>query len=130
MSQDTEMNPLLASARTGGGLDPAVRAVESFQQDWRQHGDVRLEQFWIDHCRAEGIDPGDSVEALAELVKADLRHRFDCGQSPEAASYLERFPQLCQTDSRVLSLIYEEFCLKEEGGQAPAVEDFCKRYPR
>src|SRR5208282_5709961 len=41
-----------------------------------------------------------------------------------------QFPKLCQTDSRVLSLIYEEFCLREESGDAPDVESFCGRYPR
>jgi serine/threonine protein kinase len=124
------MNPLLASARMGSGLDLVERAVLSLEQEWRRHGEVRLEQFWPDRCRAEGIDPTDSMAILAELIKADLRLRFDGGQSPTVASYLEQFPKLCQTDSRVLSLIYEEFCLREESGDAPDVESFCGRYPR
>jgi len=123
------MNPLLASARMGG-VDPLECAVLSFEQEWRRHGDVRLEQYWPEQCRAQGIDPGDSVAILAELIKADLRLRFDNGQSPTVASYLEQFPKLCETDSRVLSLIYEEFCLREENGEAPDVESFCGRYPR
>ncbi len=124
------MNPLLASARMGSGVDLVERAVLSFEQEWRRHGEVRLEQYWPDQCRAQGIDPSDSMAILAELIKADLRLRFDNGQSPTVASYLEQFPELCQTDSRVLSLIYEEFCLREEGGDAPDVESFCGRYPR
>jgi len=124
------MNPLLASARMASGLDLVERAVQSFEQEWRRHGEVRLEQYWPDQCRAQGIDPSDSVAILAELIKADLRLRFDHGQSPTVASYLEQFPKLCQTDSRVLSLIYEEFCLREESGDAPDVESFCGRYPR
>ncbi|MGO9462863.1 MAG: serine/threonine protein kinase [Isosphaeraceae bacterium] len=124
------MNPLLASARLGSGVDLVERAVLSFEQEWRSHGEVRLEQYWPDQCRAQGIDPSDSMAILAELIKADLRLRFDNGQSPTVASYLEQFPKLCQTDSRVLSLIYEEFCLREEGGDAPDVESFCGRYPR
>ncbi len=124
------MNPLLASARIGSGVDLVERAVLFFEQEWRRHGEVRLEQYWRDQCRAQGIDPSDSMAILAELIKADLRLRFDNGQSPTVASYLAQFPELCRTDSRVLSLIYEEFCLREEGGDAPDVESFCGRYPR
>jgi serine/threonine protein kinase len=124
------MNPRLASTRTISGLDPVERAVFSFEQEWRERGEVRLDQYWPDRCRTEGIEPHDSMAILAELIKADLRLRYDDGQSPTVASYLEQFPELCQTDSRVVSLIYEEFCLMEEGGRVPDVESFCGRYPR
>ena len=43
--------------------------------------------------------------------------------------YLDRFPELRAADSRVLSLVYEEYCLNEECGKAPDVESFCNRYP-
>jgi serine/threonine protein kinase len=36
---------------------------------------------------------------------------------------------LREADSRVLSLIYEEFCLGEERGDGIDVESFCNRYP-
>src|SRR6516164_462616 len=124
------MNPRLASTRTISGLDPVERAVFSFEQEWRERGEVRLDQYWPDRCRTEGIEPHDSMAILAELIKADLRLRYDDGQSPTVASYLEQFPELCQTYSRVVSLIYEEFCLMEEGGRVPDVESFCGRYPR
>ena len=45
------------------------------------------------------------------------------------AEYLEQFPELRAADSRVLSLVYEEYCLNEERGTAPDVESFCNRYP-
>lgn len=124
------MNPLLASARYKSGLDPVERALLSFEEEWQERGEVRLEEFWPDRCRADAIGPGDSIVMLAELIKADLRARFEMGQRPTVASYLEQFPQLCQTDSRVVSLIYEEFCLMEEGGRAPDVASFCDRYSR
>ena len=53
----------------------------------------------------------DDIGLLAELVKADLRCRFAKGQTPAAADYLERFPELRAADSRVVSLVYEEYCL-------------------
>jgi serine/threonine protein kinase len=124
------MNPPLASARIDSGLDLVERAVLSFEQARQRQGEVRLDQYWPDHCRSEGINPNDSLAILVELIKADLRHRFENGESPTVASYLEQFPELCRTDNRVVSLIYEEYCLAEEGGHAPDVESFCGRYPR
>ena len=66
---------------------------------------------------------------LVELVKADLRRRFDAGQRPTAAEYLERFPELACDDNPALSLVYEEFCLCEECDGGADVESFCDRYP-
>src|SRR5262249_37821283 len=74
-------------------------------------------------------DPIDSLVLLAALIKADLRLRFDQGQTPTAAGYLRSYPELRACQSRVLSLVYEEFCLSEERGFAPEAEAFCERYP-
>ena len=49
------------------------------------------------------VDPVDATDVLAELVKADLRCRFERGQSPAVADYLDSFPELRAADSRVLS---------------------------
>src|SRR5262249_15179585 len=42
----------------------------------------------------------------------------------------ERFSRLSDDHSVALSLIYEEFCLLEDAGECPDLEDFCRRYPR
>ena len=63
------------------------------------------------------------------MIKADLRRRFENGQKPTAATYLDQFPELQAFDTRVLSLVYEEYCLNEECGTAPNAESFCDRYP-
>ncbi len=123
------MNSRLASVRTGGGLDRVDRAVQLLEDEWRRHGEVQLENFWSQQQRTDDAGPGDSLGMLAALVKADLRRRFDLGETPAVAGYLERFPELRTADSRVLSLVYEEFCLNEERGTTPDVESFCDRYP-
>ena len=69
------------------------------------------------------------LSRLGALIKTDLRCRFERGQNPAVAEYLDRFPALRAADSRVISLIYEEFCLLEEQGRPPDVESFCDRYP-
>jgi len=108
------MKSRLASVRAEGGLDRVDRAVQLLEEEWRRHGDVRLENFWADQNRGGAAGPVDSLGFLAALVKADLRLRYDQGQTPTTGSYLDQFPELRDSDSRVLSLVYEEFCLREE----------------
>jgi serine/threonine protein kinase len=122
------MKSLVASVRPVGGLDRVNRALQSLEDEWQRHGEVSLEQFWTGEVRRDAVDHGDSVGLLSELVKADLRRRFGKGESPTVAEYLERFPELRAANSRVLSLVYEEYCLNEECGTAPEVESFCNRY--
>ena len=84
----------------------------------------------MEQKRALAVDDRDSIEILTQLIKTDLRCRYARGQSPSVNEYLEKFSELGGADSRVLSLIYEEFCLGEERGDAIDVESFCGRYPR
>src|SRR5262249_33602411 len=124
------MKSLLASVRSIGGLDRVDHAVQMLEDEWRRHGDVPLERLWTEQKRIVESEAGDSVVLLVELVKTDLRCRFARGQTPTVAGYLKRFPELQAADSRVLSLIYEEFCLAEERGDRVDVDAFCDRYPR
>jgi serine/threonine protein kinase len=112
----------LASIRDVGGLDSVDRAVQRFEAEWR-HGESNLERH-RDELGAE-----DSVSLLAELVKSDLRNRFLHGETPAVTEYLERFPRLRDDGDRVLSLVYEEFCLLQERGDRPNADEFCAKYP-
>jgi serine/threonine protein kinase len=124
------MKSRFASVRAAGGLDRVNRAVQLLEDEWQRHGEVQLEQFWTREQGRDGDGDAslDRVGLLAELVKADLRMRFAKGESPTVAVYLEQFPELRAADSRVLSLVYEEYCLNEERGTAPEIEAFCNRY--
>ncbi len=124
------MKSLLASVRFSGGLDRVDHAVQFLEDEWRKHGDVELERLWMEQKRVLAVDPDDSMVLLTELIRTDLRCRYARGQSPTVAAYLERFPDLGGADTRVLSLIYEEFCLAEERGATIDVDSFCNRYPR
>ena len=117
-----------ASVRIESGLDCVDSAVRMLEDEWQRHGDVHLESFWAEQNRRAAVGGVDSLGVLAELVKTDLRRRFDAGQRPTVAEYLERFPELAGADSRVLSLVYEEFCLCEERDGCADVDSFCDRY--
>jgi serine/threonine protein kinase len=79
----------------------------------------------------QGAGPGPpegSVAPLAAWVKAHLRGRYARGEQPAVAEYLDLFPQLRHDRERVLSLLYEEYCLREERGEPPDPDGFCDRY--
>ena len=111
------MKSRLASARLASGLDEVDRAVRLLEEEWRRNGDVQLERVWQQERRTMAADDNSSLTLLVGLIKADLRHRFERGEAPTVESYLGRFPELRSTDDRVLSLVYEEFCLSEENGR-------------
>jgi serine/threonine protein kinase len=122
------MNSLGASIQNDE-INRLDRAVRLFEEEWSLHDSAELERFWLERGEAVSTSVENSLELLAELIKADLRCRFARGQTPTVSGYLERFPRLRDADTRVLSLIYEEFCLNEEAGRAPDVDSFCDRYP-
>lgn len=119
------MKSLLASARVSTEPDQVGRDVDLLEEEWQRHGEVSLDRFW--HICKTRVKKGvsDRLGHLAALIKADLRCRFERGQKVEVAGYLDQFPELRQDQSRVISLIYEEFCLREEQGEAPDVDRFC-----
>ena len=123
------MKSRLGSVRPAGGLDRVDCAVQMLEDEWQRNGDVQFKHFWTEARGHDAVDSESAVGLLAELVKTDLRCRFENGQTPAVAEYLEQFPELEAADSRVLSLVYEEYCLNEERGNALDVESFCDRYP-
>src|SRR5260370_32295539 len=117
------MRTALPSVRSVGGLGDADRAVQSLVDEW-QRSEPDLERLW----NASATDGNGSISVLAALVKADLRCRFAQGKSATVNEYIERYPQLRAQSDRVLSLVYEEYCLREEKGERPDTEEFCERY--
>jgi serine/threonine protein kinase len=75
-----------------------------------------------------GLGPNSPPTRLADLIKSDLRSRYARGERPGVADYLELFPQLRDEDDQVVSLAYEEYCLREEQGELPDPDEFCDRY--
>lgn len=85
-----------------------------------------------------GADPGStrsiSVAGRLAEVKEELQRRFDAGERPEVADYLDSLVELGAEKDRIVSLLYEEYCLLEErrrdrGEGSPDPHEFCDRYP-
>lgn len=116
---------MIDAGTTGVDVDPVNRLVRAYHAEWRQAEDAPdLGAFWTT-IRKSGVD---EVRGLTALIKADLRWRFARGERPSAAEYLDRFPELRETRERMLSLVYEEYCLREERGEGIDTEEFCSRY--
>jgi serine/threonine protein kinase len=114
-----------ASLRGVAEPEPWAHLVRALEEDWRRGGAPTVERYWADSHLHE---TPESLLALAALVKADLRCRYARGESPAIAEYLKRFPELKALHDRVVSLIYEEFCLREEHGERLDPDQFCDRY--
>lgn len=112
-----------------GAIDRVDHTVRVYEELSQRQGDVDLERFWADRRRREPLDEEQELACLSGLIKADLRCRFERGETPEVAGYLGAFPQLQHADSRMVSLIYEEYCLREERGDKLDADSFCDRYP-
>jgi len=108
--------------RPGAGHAGVAEAVGALEERWAAGVEPSVEAHW----KAAGRDA--PVFLLAALVKADLQCRYARGQRPAVADYLDRFPALRDERDRVVSLVYEEYCLREERGEPPDPGRFCERY--
>ena len=80
------------------------------------------------------IRPSSSLDARRRgsgarlaILRTDLSLRWDAGDRVGPRWYLDRFPDL--GDDTLVALVYEEFCLREEDGEAPETAEFLARYP-
>jgi len=102
--------------------DETIDRVTERYRTFASSGSQSLEEFWFD------LPSTKTPSLLATLVKVDLARRFEQGEKPRAREYLERFSILTEDRGRVVSLVYEEFCLLEESGHRPDSQRFCNEY--
>lgn len=107
--------------RTGAARrTPAMEAALELAEAW-DDGIEEVEAVWQER-------DGASPSVLAAMVKAELRCRYQRGERPAVEEYLTRHPGLGLNGPLVISLVYEEFCLREEVGLGPSPSEFCARY--
>ncbi len=111
----------ISPGASGGRPTSDDRAILDFAA-LRREGEPDLERYW---SRLRG---SKSASLLSELIKLDLQARFARGERPRAAAYLAMFPEFIAEKDRVVSIVYEEYCLLEESGERPDPEEFCVAY--
>jgi WD40 repeat protein len=67
---------------------------------------------------------------LADVLAVDQRQRWQRGERVPVSIYLEKYPALQHDAECALLLVYGEFLLREELGEAPALEEYRQRYPQ
>src|SRR5262245_22241403 len=64
---------------------------------------------------------------VAAALLVDQRQRWQAGERRTAEAYLEMYPRLRDDFEYALELIYGEYLLCEELGEAPDLEDYFRR---
>ena len=72
---------------------------------------------------------GLSPTRLAATLRVDQRERWAIGERVPAADYLREFPALRDDPEAALEVIYGEFLLREELGEAPEVGEYLRGHP-
>jgi WD40 repeat protein len=82
---------------------------------------------------AEPTAAGDRQDGVSRLLDHLLDEQARCWRGGERVlveTYLGQHPALWDQPEAVLDLLYQEIVLREERGEAPALEEYLKRFPR
>jgi serine/threonine-protein kinase len=90
---------------------------------WRQGRPPDVRQFLL------GAGPLTAAQ-VAAVLRTDQRERWQLGERVAAEVYLGEYPQLRADQEAALELVYGEFLLREECGEAPALEEYLQRFPQ
>src|SRR5262249_33050808 len=69
----------------------------------------------------------DVLESQLRQARAELERRLVAGDGARAETFFADFPELAAQSDCAVELIYAEFALREELGQAPPREEFYRR---
>ena len=95
---------------------------DRFEQARRSGDETPLEE-WLPP------DPGLRLEALVELIRIDLQLRLTAGGSARAEEYLDRFPELRASPTRVLRVVMAEYQQRRRGESTLGPDEYHARFP-
>jgi predicted Ser/Thr protein kinase len=86
----------------------------------------------IDTTRPDGFLPEGSAALQQRIVQLRLAMQagWQRGERRGVEHYLPQYADLAGNDEAVLDCIYGEYVLREELGETPDPEEFCRRFPR
>ncbi len=104
--------------------DALAERVEAFVVAWQSGAPPNVEDF------APSEPPTVRRLTLVELIKIDMEHRWQVGGSPRwIEEYVRLLPELADTDGPPADLIYEEFHLRRQRGDAVNPPEYLDRFP-
>jgi serine/threonine-protein kinase len=96
---------------------------ERLAQLWGQGQQPNVQQFLAEV-------PDLSPAHVAAVLGVDQWERWQRGERIAAETYLERYPILQGDVEGAVELVYGEFLLREQLGEAPALDEFVHRFPQ
>src|SRR5262245_8568266 len=75
------------------------------------------------------MPPTTAEPAALDGLVDTLKRAWRLGTTPDAARAILEHPELLGQRSLVVDLAYEEYCLREEAGDTPETEEFCRGLP-
>src|SRR6185369_304362 len=97
--------------------------AEQLRQQWREGRQPDVRTFLADQAEV-------SLAELTEVLRVDQRERWLRGEPIPVEQYLRDFFPLEDSPEHALDLVYAEYLLREELGEAPALEEYLERFPR
>jgi PAS domain S-box-containing protein len=97
-------------------------AADLLLRRWREGGRPDLDTFLAEAGPL-------AAEALAVVLRVDQRERWRAGQRVPAEAYLLRYPAVRADADGAVDLVYGEFLLREQRGEAPAAAEYLWRFP-
>ncbi len=83
-------------------------------------------KFEDDQGELDALPTSELLERLCD----DQVMRWNAGQRIPAEAYFERHPRLRDDSESAFELVYGEFLVREQQGDAPAPAEFCWRFPQ
>jgi WD40 repeat protein len=97
--------------------------IRRWRRLWREGYRPDLQVFLADHA------PLDAWQLLA-LLRIDQRERWLSGERVPVDHYLQVHGALCDDPEQLLDLVYGEFLVREQLGEAPDADDYARRFPQ
>src|SRR5262245_28839888 len=104
--------------------DQLLGLPERFEQAWRKSDDVNL----ADYLPPSTV--GDRTAALRELIRIDLKQRWQRGRGLALEDYLGRFPELAKDQATLAQLLFEEYCARQRHGDQTPLAAYQARFPQ
>src|SRR5947209_20175149 len=73
--------------------------------------------------------PGLSADEVAAVIAIDQYERWLAGHRVSAEQYLPLLPAADGVDQASCDIVYGEYLLREQLGEHPSLDEFCRRFP-
>ena len=98
--------------------------IDAFVSAWQDGATPELSEYLPEGPRAL------RRLTLVEAIKVDLEYRWQLGRAPKMVEeYLREFPELSSDGGMPCDIIYEEYHIRKQRGEAVKISDYCDRFP-